>query len=191
MTLIGLLWGEKLVAHRRSWAGKIVGLLLLSGLLLAACAGYRAYFSEPLDEADRQAMVRAAQNALEENRNGESASWSNPETGHLGTIMPVRTYDSDSGRPCREYQQTATVAGKTGMAYQTACREQDGSWKIVGSANPAGVNDYWEPPGYAYPSYDYPYYPYPYYPYPYYGYPYYGHLGYGHRYGFGRYHWFW
>jgi surface antigen len=182
---MGPLWGEKLVAHRRFWAGKSVGLLLLSGLFLAACAGYRSYFVEPLDEADRQAMVRAAQKALEENRNGESTSWSNPETGHLGTVMPVRTFDADSGRPCREYQQTATVEGKTGMAYQTACREPDATWRIAGSANAAGVNQYWEPPGAAYPYYDYPYHYDPYH------YSYYGHLGYGHRYGYGRYRWFW
>ncbi len=173
--------------HLRFRAGKTVGLLLLAGLLLAACAGQRSYyFAEPLDEADGQAMVRAAQKALEENRNGESTSWSNPEAGHLGTVMPIRTFDADSERPCREYQQTATVEGETGMAYHTACREPDGTWRIVGSSDPAGVNEYWEPPGYAYPYYDYPYYPYHFY-----GHFGYGHLGYGHRYGYGRYRWYW
>jgi len=32
---------------------------------------------------------------------------------------------------CREYQQTITVGGRTERAYGTACKQADGSWKII------------------------------------------------------------
>jgi surface antigen len=178
-------------------------LLALAGLGLGACETYgerySSTFEEALDPADRRQMIETAQTALENNKSGESANWSNPDTDHLGTVMPVRTFDADSGAPCREYQQTVTVEGKTGVAHETACREPDGTWKIRSSPNPAGVAVTWKPPGYRAADYDYgyPYYGHGYlyggYPYPYYGhrYPYYGHhtpysvhLGYRHYFGY-------
>lgn len=32
---------------------------------------------------------------------------------------------------CREYQSTVVIAGRPQPAYGTACRQQDGSWRIV------------------------------------------------------------
>jgi surface antigen len=48
-------------------------------------------------------------------------------------VTPTRTYQQSSGEYCREYQQTVTVGGKTQEAYGTACRQPDGTWKIVSS----------------------------------------------------------
>ena len=81
--------------------------------------------------ADRVAMQRTSQGALESNQTGQSSSWSNPDSGHKGTVTPTRTYQTASGDPCREYQQTVTIDGKTEQAYGRACRQPDGSWKIV------------------------------------------------------------
>lgn len=171
-------------AHPRRIAAALV--VVAAGLALSACAPYvvrySSYFEVALTDADRKLMVDTAQAALENNKSGESANWSNPETGHLGTVTPLETYDEGTARPCRDYQQTVTVKGKTGVAYHTACREPDGSWKISGTAELAGVNLRWEPPGYRVPDYDYcP--PYWWYDAPYWGYPYcgLGHPYYGHR----------
>lgn len=84
-----------------------------------------------LDRADRLHAERAAQRALEANRSGEASEWSNPDSGNAGTVTPTRTYASSDGAPCREYQQTITVGGRTVQGYGTACREADGSWRIV------------------------------------------------------------
>ena len=46
-------------------------------------------------------------------------------------MTPTRTFQTASGQPCREYQQTVTIGGKTEEAYGTACRQPDGTWKIV------------------------------------------------------------
>ena len=50
-----------------------------------------------------------------------------PDTTYQYTIVVRDT----SGNTCREYQSTVTVGGKTEQAYGTACRQADGSWKIV------------------------------------------------------------
>jgi hypothetical protein len=46
----------------------------------------------------------------------------------LGTVSPIR----GPARPeCREFEQTVVIDGKPQNAYGTACRQADGSWKIV------------------------------------------------------------
>ena len=45
--------------------------------------------------------------------------------------MPVETYQTSSGQYCREYLQTVVIGGQQQQAYGTACRQPDGSWKII------------------------------------------------------------
>ncbi len=105
----------------------------LAAVAVGALAG--AYFGsevgKSLDRADKLAMQRTSQNALESNRSGQPSSWSNPDSGHRGTVTPTRTYRTAAGENCREYQQTVTIDGKTEQAHGRACRQSDGSWKIV------------------------------------------------------------
>lgn len=82
-----------------------------------------------LDRADRLIAQHTAQSVLENGRNGTTSRWTNPDTGHSGTIAPSRTYQASSGQYCREYQQTVTVAGRTESAFGTACRAPDGTWR--------------------------------------------------------------
>ena len=69
--------------------------------------------------------------ALETAPSGQTVSWRNPDSGNSGTITPEPAVQRDSGEYCREYQQTITVAGRSEQAFGTACRQPDGSWKIV------------------------------------------------------------
>ena len=41
--------------------------------------------------------------------------------------------DQTTGAYCREFQHTVTIGGKTEDAYGTACRQPDGTWKIINS----------------------------------------------------------
>ena len=86
---------------------------------------------QQLDRNDRQAMQTTSQNALERNPVGQRSTWNNPDSGHRGTVTPTRTYQTAAGQPCREYQQTVTIDGRTEKAYGQACRQADGSWRIV------------------------------------------------------------
>jgi len=102
----------------------IIGGALLGGLLGGAVGN-------ALDQRDRDLAAQAYQNSLENQRTGTTSTWRNPDSGHSGTVTPTRTYESASGQYCREFQQTVTVGGETQQAYGTACRQPDGSWKIV------------------------------------------------------------
>jgi surface antigen len=58
---------------------------------------------------------------------GASGTVTAPPPG-APTVAPV----GSTGRPeCREFQQTITINGKTEKAYGTACRQADGTWRIV------------------------------------------------------------
>jgi surface antigen len=108
--------------------------LVLFSVLLAAvtsCGG-TAPFSA-LNLGDRELLAATLQTALENNRTGQGANWSNPATKSGGTVVPIRTYKgkSDSASDCREFQQTATVDGETDIAFGSACRTVDGVWRIV------------------------------------------------------------
>jgi surface antigen len=98
----------------------------VGGALVGAAIGAR------MDEVDRMKMSQAYQNSLEYGQVGEETRWVNPQSGNSGSVAPVRTYQNAAGQYCREFQQTITVGGKTEQAYGTACRQPDGSWKIMG-----------------------------------------------------------
>jgi surface antigen len=84
-----------------------------------------------LDAADREKASAAASQALESMPSGQGVAWRNPESGRTRVVTPVRTYQTATGQYCREYTQTITIGGEKHQSYGTACRQPDGSWKIV------------------------------------------------------------
>jgi surface antigen len=120
---VGGLLGSKIGGGRGQLAAVAAGTLL--GGLIGNSVG------QSLDRADRAYATRTAHQTLEAAPTGAVAQWSNPDTGHSGTFTPVRTYQTNQGQYCREYQQTVTVGGKVQSAYGTACRRPDGSWEIM------------------------------------------------------------
>lgn len=98
---------------------------IIAGTILGAYVG--SEMGRYMDESDE----RKAREALEYNRDYQRSSWHNPNTGADVSTMPSRTYTAASGENCREYQTTVTVSGRQEKAYGTACRQPDGSWKIV------------------------------------------------------------
>jgi surface antigen len=53
-----------------------------------------------------------------------------PDTRNTYTVTPIRTYTMAEG-PCREFTLDAQIGGKTAQIYGAACRQSDGSWKVV------------------------------------------------------------
>ena len=100
-----------------------------AGALLGAFLGNQIGLS--LDRADRLAMQKTTTTALETSKSGTAVAWRNPDTGNRGTVTPKPAFKNNNGRYCREFQQTVTIGGRTAEAYGTACRQPDGSWKIV------------------------------------------------------------
>ena len=94
------------------------------GTLIGALVG--SHIGTQLDELDRY----RAGHTLETTRTGYSKQWVNPDTGAQYRVTPTRTYDSGYGSPCREFTMDAQVGGNTEQVYGTACRQEDGSWKM-------------------------------------------------------------
>jgi surface antigen len=107
-------------ANPAAIAASVIGGILVGGLV-----------GNLLDQRDKKMAAEAEQKALETAPTGQSVAWQNPDNGHKGTVTPIKTYQTSSGQYCREYQTNVTVEGKSEKAYGTACRQPDGSWKIV------------------------------------------------------------
>jgi surface antigen len=73
--------------------------------------------------------MRTAQ-TLETVRTGVPSTWQNPDSGYQYEVTPTRTYET-AGTPCREYTVDAVIGGKREQVYGTACRQADGSWKVM------------------------------------------------------------
>ncbi len=60
------------------------------------------------------------------------SSWTNSTTGHRRTVMPSSTRaPSSTNQQCREFTVDTEIGDRTESAYGTACRQDDGSWKII------------------------------------------------------------
>ena len=62
---------------------------------------------------------------------GHPVAWTNPVTGHAGTITVLRDAHDVSGDVCRDYEATVRVDGQTQRAYGTVCRRSDGDWAVI------------------------------------------------------------
>ena len=127
-TTIGGLGGATvggLLAAAAGGGGAGIAAGVIGGALLGGLAG------NLLDDRDRRMANDAAQGAFETAPSGKAVAWSNPDSGHAGTVTPVRTFQSN-GNYCREFQQTVTIGGRPENSFGTACRQPDGSWRIVG-----------------------------------------------------------
>jgi len=107
-------------------AGKLAAVGV--GTLLGAFLGHEAGAS--LDRADQAYAMKAEQQAYAAPI-GQKIIWNNPESGHSGEVVPVRQGTAEDGSYCREYQSKVVVGGKSEEAYGTACRQPDGTWKVV------------------------------------------------------------
>lgn len=126
-TVIGAIAGGLLGSTIGKGSGKVIAVGV--GAVLGGIIGSEV--GKSLDRADRAYMHRTTQQSLETQRSGQTSTWENPDSKHSGTVTPQPAYRGDDGRTCREFQQTVTIDGRSERAYGRACRQSDGSWKIV------------------------------------------------------------
>jgi len=96
----------------------------IAGTLIGAEIG--GAVGRSMDEVDRMRMAQT----LETTPTGRTTTWQNPDTGYDYSMVPTRTYET-AGRPCREYTMNAVIDGRTEVIRGLACRQPDGSWRIV------------------------------------------------------------
>lgn len=121
-TIIGGVLGGVLGAQVGEGHGRTVA--IIAGALAGSAIG--GAVGESMDVTDRRKVAET----LEGVRTGVPATWRNPDTGVQYAVTPTRTYDTVSG-PCREFTTEALIGGKHERVYGTACRQPDGSWKVM------------------------------------------------------------
>lgn len=122
-TIGGGVIGGLLGSQFGSGSGKVMA--AAGGALLGAYLG--GQIGKTMDRQDRLEMQRA----LETAPTGRAVVWSNPDNGNRYTVQPTRTYYSPQQQPCREYITKAIIGGKSQQIYGKACRQADGSWRVV------------------------------------------------------------
>ncbi len=128
---IGTLLGAGLGALAGSQVGGGKGKLVAVAVGALGGAFLGSELGKSLDEVDRQKANQTQQTAMESNKDGVASAWSNPNTGHSGQVTPTRTYQEASGEYCREYEHEIDVDGKREVVKGTACRQSDGSWRVI------------------------------------------------------------
>ena len=128
---IGKVLGAGLGALTGSQIGGGKGKLMSVAIGALAGAWFGGEIGKSLDKADRAYMRSSTQEGLEYGKIGSKTRWSNPDSGNSGVIKPTRTYQQANGQDCREFEQTVFVNQKQETATGRACRDSDGTWKIV------------------------------------------------------------
>ncbi|HYD98966.1 MAG TPA: RT0821/Lpp0805 family surface protein [Alphaproteobacteria bacterium] len=129
---VGSLGGAVLGGLAGSRIGGGSGRLIATGVGAVLGGLLGGEVGRSLDRADTAALNQSTSHALEYERTGAGYGWRNPDSGNYGSVTPTRTYTDPYGQTCREFNQTIFVGGRSETAFGTACRQPDGTWKIVG-----------------------------------------------------------
>lgn len=103
------------------------------GIVLGATLGamWGQDIAKGLNEADKIYSARTTQDTLEYGKPGETSTWSNPDSGHSGTVTADETYANENGENCRQFETTVQVDGESRTAAGTACKAKNGEWRVV------------------------------------------------------------
>lgn len=102
--------------------GAIVG--AMAGGMLGNIAG------ASLDAANRRAAAEAEYRALEYGRVGAPVQWKGTG-GRYGDVVAGAPYQVNDFS-CRDYTHTIYVDGQPKVGRGTACKQGDGTWKLIG-----------------------------------------------------------
>ena len=121
-TLLGAAGGGYAGSHYGKGDGQLAA--VGAGVFLGAVIG--GAIGRSMDELDQNCVGHALESASD----GQTIAWNNPTGSHY-ELTPTNTYQTSSGRYCREYQTTAVIDGRSERLYGTTCRQPDGSWQLI------------------------------------------------------------
>lgn len=109
-----------------SGAGRVVATTV--GAVAGGIIG--AEIGRALDERDREVALATEYRALEYGRAGRPEVWRSESTGNYGEVVVGPGYTVNA-LDCRDYTHTVYIEGRARVARGTACRQPDGTWRIV------------------------------------------------------------
>ena len=93
------------------------------GAVLGAVMG--GSIGRSMDEAD----LYCTGQTLEHVPDRQPIKWRNPDDNRSYVVTPTKSY-LHAGGYCREYTTKSTIKGTTRQVTNTACRQNDGAWRI-------------------------------------------------------------
>lgn len=96
-----------------------------AGTVLGMFAGRE--IGRTMDRADELCIDQALEHAPD----NRTVQWQN--NGQQYSVTPQQTYENTNGQYCREYQMQTSMNRGTEQVSGTACRQPDGTWRIVSS----------------------------------------------------------
>lgn len=88
------------------------------------------YIGDYLGKKDAEKHAEANLNALNTLGEGQSASWSDAETGNNGSTTVHEVVTMSDGTTCKRFTETVHAGSKTVTQEATACRAPGGSWTV-------------------------------------------------------------
>ena len=104
---------------------------IATSMFLGALAGGAA--GELLNADDKARMAQSGYDALKNRAPDGQTAWRNPATGNSGATTIDEWYVNADGAECKRFTQTITADGKGYEVTGAACRQADGTWKVVTS----------------------------------------------------------
>ena len=98
---------------------------IIGGAILGILVG--GSIGRTMDEVDQNCVGQALEHAPDR----EEIVWNSPENGSRYQVTPTASYQGQDGQYCREYQATAEIGSQSRQTYGIACRQPDGSWRLV------------------------------------------------------------
>ena len=86
---------------------------------------------QTLSRRQKRLAIEAEYKALESAQAGQDISWQDAASGRAGTVRPAQPYRVGS-QDCRQYTHVIRIDGQPREARGTACRNEDGSWMLLG-----------------------------------------------------------
>lgn len=111
----------------------IVAVVLCSASLAtygAIGSGLRDLPFTVASDEDREMMREAIAESLENQPDGVTTGWKNPETGSQGIIRPVESFQRD-GMQCRRLQLRNVIDEQSNEWMFNFCKTPEGDWKLA------------------------------------------------------------
>lgn len=81
-----------------------------------------------MTDEDLHLANQAVQNALEFGVSDTLSTWNNLADSSWGAIKPLRTWRTQGGSYCREYEEQLRIGERSERYVDVACRNPDGIW---------------------------------------------------------------
>ena len=83
-----------------------------------------------LSDADKEILGETVRDTLNNQSDGATVEWLNPDTGSTGTIQVLDTHE-DFGTTCRSVRTFTQADGREGGGIHRLCKAEDDSWRFA------------------------------------------------------------